>query len=251
MQVWIGRQGERFGPYEDAEVRAWLRTGEVNPADLGWYEGMGDWQPLSQMFPEDAAVAPPRAVAPGIPPLPSQQAAAPVVASAYGGFWKRVGAYLIDGLILLIPMILVGYALGMGEAEARMSASLAAGTNPILALGQFQDDIFNIRMVWLAMSWVYFACFEASAWQATPGKRALGMIVTDTSGRRIGFGRATARFFSKLVSGFILMIGYLMVAFTARKQGLHDMIASTLVVDGKPGEATSDVPPDDRTTLSV
>jgi uncharacterized RDD family membrane protein YckC len=252
MQVWIGRQGERLGPYDDAEVRSWLRKGEVSPADLGWYEGMTDWTPLSQLFPEDAAAAPtPRVVDHAIPPLPAHVGAAPAARSfSYGGFWKRVGAYLIDGLILLIPMILVGYAMGMGPAEEKMNAAMAAGTSSLLALSQFQDDIFPARMVWLAMSWIYFACFEASTWQATPGKRALGMIVTDLDGRRIGFGRASGRFFGKLLSGFILMIGYLMVAFTARSQALHDLIASTLVINGKPGTPSSDEP-GDQATLSL
>jgi uncharacterized RDD family membrane protein YckC len=254
MQVWIGRQGERLGPYEEAEVRAWLRNGEVSPDDLGWYEGIGDWQPLSQLFPEDAAAAPsPRVVAHAIPPLPGQTQAAPrtvAAAASYGGFWKRVGAYLIDGLVLLVPMLIVGYAMGLGVAEAKMGTALDAGTNPVIAFAQFQDDMFPARMVWLAMSWLYFACFEASSWQATPGKRALGMMVTDAQGQRIGFGRASARFFAKLISGFILMIGYLMAGWTARKQALHDLIASTLVVNGKPGAPTSGTP-DDQATLSV
>ena len=65
--------------------------------------------------------------------------------------------------------------------------------------------------------------------QGTLGKKALGMIVTDLDGGRIGFGRATGRYFAKILSALILGIGFIMVAFTQRKQGLHDLIASTLV----------------------
>jgi uncharacterized RDD family membrane protein YckC len=69
---------------------------------------------------------------------------------------------------------------------------------------------------------------------------ALGIIVTDLEGRRIGFGRATGRYFAKILSALILGIGFLMVAFTQRKQGLHDMIAGTLVVRGTaPSQAPS------------
>ena len=73
---------------------------------------------------------------------------------------------------------------------------------------------------------------ESSAKQATVGKMALGIIVTDLDGRRIGFGRATGRYFAKILSALTLGIGFLMAGFTERKQALHDMVASCLVVKG-------------------
>ncbi len=78
--------------------------------------------------------------------------------------------------------------------------------------------------------WLYYALFESSSKQATLGKMALGIVVTDIDGNRISFGRANARFWSKIISGMILGIGFLMAAFTEKKQGLHDMIAGTLVI---------------------
>ncbi len=77
--------------------------------------------------------------------------------------------------------------------------------------------------------WLYFAILESSAWQGTVGKKVLGLRVTDLDGNRISFGRATGRFFAKLVSNFTFMIGYIMAGFTAKKQALHDMIAGCLV----------------------
>lgn len=77
--------------------------------------------------------------------------------------------------------------------------------------------------------WIYEAVMESSSKQATLGKMALGLKVTDEQGRRISFVRATGRYFSKIISGMILCIGYIMAGFTARKQALHDMIAGTLV----------------------
>jgi uncharacterized RDD family membrane protein YckC len=71
---------------------------------------------------------------------------------------------------------------------------------------------------------------ESSQYHATLGKMLLGLIVTDDQGRPITFGRATGRFFSKLISRFTLGIGYIMAGFTQRKQALHDLIANTLVV---------------------
>ena len=70
---------------------------------------------------------------------------------------------------------------------------------------------------------------ESSSTQATLGKMAMSIVVTDISGNRVSFGRATGRHFAKIISAIILYIGYLMIAFTEKKQGLHDIIADTLV----------------------
>jgi len=86
----------------------------------------------------------------------------------------------------------------------------------------------------LVLVWLYFAMMESSVYQATLGKMALGLQVTDRQGNRIGFARASGRFFGKIVSGMILLIGYMMAGWTERKQALHDMLADTLVVR-KPG----------------
>jgi uncharacterized RDD family membrane protein YckC len=85
--------------------------------------------------------------------------------------------------------------------------------------------LINVVIVWL-----YFAMQESSAEQATVGKRILGIIVTNKEGGRISFAQATIRYFSKYLSS-ILIIGFIMSAFTKNKQGLHDMIADTLVVN--------------------
>jgi uncharacterized RDD family membrane protein YckC len=71
---------------------------------------------------------------------------------------------------------------------------------------------------------------ESGSMQGTLGKKLLGIKVTDMEGGRIGFGRATGRYFGKILSGMIFMVGFLMAAFTEKKQALHDMLAGTLVV---------------------
>jgi uncharacterized RDD family membrane protein YckC len=78
--------------------------------------------------------------------------------------------------------------------------------------------------------WLYYALMESSSKQATLGKLALGIVVTDLGGNRVSFGRATGRYFGKIVSGMIMCIGYIMAGFTERKQALHDIMASCLVV---------------------
>lgn len=96
---------------------------------------------------------------------------------------------------------------------------------------EFADDyILNFILSFLLV-WIYQAVMESSIKQATLGKMALGIAVTDLSGKRISFGKASGRHFGQILSGFILGIGFLMIAFTARKQGLHDIIAECLVVN--------------------
>jgi len=81
----------------------------------------------------------------------------------------------------------------------------------------------------VAGSWLYEALMESSSRQATLGKMIFGMKVTDLSGNRISFARATGRYFAKWLSGLTLLIGYIIAGFTERKQALHDMLAGTLV----------------------
>jgi uncharacterized RDD family membrane protein YckC len=78
--------------------------------------------------------------------------------------------------------------------------------------------------------WLYEAFMMSSEWQATVGKRVMSIIVTDTDGRRMSFARATGRHFAKYVSAFLLGIGFIIAAFTEKRQALHDLIAETLVL---------------------
>lgn len=147
----------------------------------------------------------------------------------YGGFWIRVVAYIIDSIIINIGSGVLGLFFGVG-----LGAGLGAIDTP-------QDQIVDTAeltgaLLGLLVSWLYFAVMESSAMQATLGKKVFGLIVVDTAGDRISFLRATGRYFSKILSALILLIGFIMVAFTERKQGLHDLIAGTLVVKGRPGE---------------
>jgi uncharacterized RDD family membrane protein YckC len=120
----------------------------------------------------------------------------------YAGFWKRFAAILIDGIILGIVGGIVSAIFGVPSG------------GPVGTL----------------FGWLYFATMESSSYQATLGKLILGIRVTDLQGQRTSFARATLRYFAKIISALILMIGFLMAAWTERKQALHDMIAGTLVV---------------------
>ena len=150
----------------------------------------------------------------------------------YGGFWVRFAAFLIDGVILGIPFFLVAIGLilrlgifGLLARRGRFGPPDAAFMGPVI-LG-----LFFAFAIFIVVRWLYFAGMESSARQATFGKAAMSLRVTDLKGQPLTFGRATGRFFAKIVSGLIpLAIGYVMAGFTEKKQALHDMIASTLVL---------------------
>lgn len=93
--------------------------------------------------------------------------------------------------------------------------------------------LFFITAIFLLIRWLYFAIMESSSYQATFGKQLLEIKVTDMDGNRISFWRATLRYFAKILSGMIFYLGYLMIGFTEKKQGLHDMIAGTLVINDR------------------
>jgi uncharacterized RDD family membrane protein YckC len=241
MEVWIGRDGERHGPYKEVDVRQWLRSGQLSVDDLGWYEGMTDWQPLSRLFPDERGAQPPAFTPPTADTVPPTYTRETPTLTSYAGFWKRLGAYILDALVLWIPNMLLGSLLGANQAaEVYLQAKLAAGNDPQLAL-QALDAYFSAMgpalLAQTVVGWLYFAACESSPWQATLGKLALGIRVTDLQGQRISFVRATGRYFGKLLSAFMLCIGFLMVAWTQRKQGLHDMLAQTLVLNGRANEA--------------
>jgi uncharacterized RDD family membrane protein YckC len=140
----------------------------------------------------------------------------------YGGFWIRVVAAIIDAIILRVVVAPVGIMFGgLGLAGGMM------GGIPHIGMGLLGSGITIILLVF--GSWLYEAFLESSSYQATLGKMIFGMKVTDLAGHRISFARATGRHFAKWLSGMILCIGYIMVGFTERKQGLHDLLAGTLV----------------------
>ncbi len=136
----------------------------------------------------------------------------------YAGFWIRVLAYLIDTVILIVAQVVLALLTGESLLDA-----------------EAQQTFGIIDVLGLVITFAYFIGFEGSAKQATPGKIALGLIVTNAQGGRISYGQATGRYFGKILSSIILGIGFIMVAFTERKQGLHDIMASTVVVRGEPG----------------
>ncbi len=131
----------------------------------------------------------------------------------YGGFWIRVVAYLIDAVVLGMAFGVLGAFTGIDFFNADPE--------------HFDGTGYGLSLVG---SWLYEALLTSSARGATLGKMAVSLRVVTDDGQRLSFARATGRYFAKFVSAIVLMIGFIMVAFTDRKRGLHDMMAGTLVV---------------------
>ncbi len=164
------------------------------------------------------------------PPIP------PTHVFAYAGFWLRFLAYLIDDLIIsflvtplyfIIFLPLLATSLPVIEHYPYSSYDI-----PVIVISLILKLVAGIMLycfLALVVTWLYYALTESSQMQATLGKMALGIVVTDLYGRRVSFGRASARFFGKILSD-IYYIGYILAGFTEKKQALHDIIAGCLVI---------------------
>ncbi len=142
----------------------------------------------------------------------------------YAGFWKRFLALIIDTVIVTVARAILLTPFG----------GMGMGFGPMMDKSRFTPFVALSGLVGLVLTWLYFALMESSSKRATLGKMALGIEVADLAGNRISFERATGRYFAKILSGLILLIGYIMVAFTEKKQALHDILAGTLVVNAAP-----------------
>ncbi len=134
----------------------------------------------------------------------------PMITVAYAGFWLRFAAYVLDLLLL-----------------SAVQGVLAVG---VFMMARDLQTLANLWPVSAAIAWAYFALFESSPMRGTIGKYTLGLYVADKHGDPITFWRASARYWLKILSSLTLMVGWLMAAFTPRKQALHDILAGALVL---------------------
>ncbi len=212
-------EGKQVGPVPETELVQMLASGQIAPKTLVWTDTFENWVEASTV---DELVRPNPVMDPVSLYVRAEVASETegadenFVEVTYAGFWRRFAACLIDSAIMTMAGIFVGVIFGV-----------------IYGVSFRTDDGAGVvgNIVGTVMQWLYFALMESSANQATVGKMALGIKVTDLDGNRISFARATGRHFGKIVSALTLFIGYLMIAFTSRKQGLHDIMAGCLVVN--------------------
>ena len=267
MSNWYYADAEqqRQGPLSAEEMAQRFHQGKLRLDTLVWRDGLAEWQPLrdftqelalhqapAETFyipvearPPEARSTPqtdPSAAAPtnaygtaalAMPDSPYTPPRAALVSGnaavhggevVYAGFWKRVAANVIDSFVVGIVGGIIGAIIG-GIIGA------VFGLNGGLGGGGFLAIQLVTNLVSITITAGYYAWFHSSANQATLGKMAIGIKVVRTDGEAISFARGIGRYFAFLLSSLILGIGLLMAAFTERKQGLHDMICDTLVVD--------------------
>jgi len=205
--IHISRQGQQLGPFPEEQIQDMLNSGMLSPNDLFWKEGNSAWEPISNAF--HRTCPPPMGHMTGVTPSPIS------LSAVHPGFWLRFAAHLIDTVLVYIVVFVAAFVFGFA----------------IAASGETDEDVLGGIgfIVGIVGSWLYYALFESSPKQATPGKLACGFVVTDINGERISFGKATGRYFGMILSTLILFIGFIMCAFTEKKQCLHDMMAGCLM----------------------
>ena len=148
----------------------------------------------------------------------------------YAGFWIRFVALIIDYLVLntltfllILPLLgIIGFSsIGLSDLQSMDEEEI------LMTILAISTPFYIANMV---MYWLYYALQQSSSWQATLGKRAVGIKVTNQHGERLSFTTASLRYLGRIISGMTMLIGYIIAGFTAKKQALHDMIASTYVV---------------------
>ncbi len=198
LDIHIVKSGQQTGPFSREQILSMLQSGVISERDSSWHEGMDNWKPLNEVLNLHSASVP--------------EIMDPLTVGRPALFGNRLGAYIIDALIIYLLTFAVGFIFGFH-------------------FGYVSEEFSWLLVV--VVTWMYFALMESSTKQASLGKLACGLIVTDMDGERIGFGAATGRYFGKFISGFILCIGYLMCLWTEQKQCLHDMMAGCLVLSKK------------------
>lgn len=251
---------QKVGPVTKEALRSLFEQGTVSDEDLVWTQGMSEWKPAGQVQarfgvkpisnaspdqPHEAGMDPALDMeAPSTEPaadvareaaydvgegLGIERSYAPTTEHEFASFGSRVGAFLIDGLIVFainVVVMLISFVAIFFVGSLMANTSVGEALLVVLMLGMYG--------LMIAVPWLYYARQESGMKMATIGKRVVGIQVIDTDGYPVSFLRATGRYFSKyLISSLICGMGYFFPLFTEKKQALHDLIAATLVVKAK------------------
>jgi len=206
-QYHIERNGQQYGPFSADQIIEMLQSGQLSVSDNCWHEGMPEWNSLGSVFNLSTIVT--------SPPVPTHPRVKVAVKYHFSTFGDRMGAYIIDYLIFNILMWTM----------------LIVAAFCVDAMFGMSDSLWTLMLMSSALClWLYYAFFEASQMQGTPGKRACCLVVCDMNGQRITFWKATGRYFGKFISFLTLGIGFLMCNFTKKHQCLHDMMSGCQVL---------------------
>ena len=202
-QWYYARAGQQFGPVLSSALQQMAMTGQLSAQDMIWQNGLAAWIPAGT-----------------VPNLFPATPNMPVYQLEVAGFWLRFAAMILDLILMVVWVVIITVAAGLVISATAIDIN-GRDYNAVVAV---------IYILYFIGSWLYYALLESGPKQSTLGQRAIGIKVTDLEGRKISFGRATGRFFGKMISQIIFFIGYIFAGFTDKKQTLHDLIAGTLVV---------------------
>jgi len=247
-------QGQQTGPVSDAQFEELVRSGKVQPDTLIWREGMAAWVPYREAgnSSNPSGPTPPGSAGSVVGESPEAVCAEcgkmfaiqdmirhggvyicanckPVFMQKlaegarintnelnYAGFWVRFAAKFVDGLILGLPFMVVFFLMLVPQAHSGTPNQF-----------NFLPLIFQFGFIFIQMA---YEIIFLGKYGATPGKMLCKLRVVTADGGRIGYGRATGRFFSEMLSGMVCYIGYIIVAFDRQKRALHDYICNTRVI---------------------
>jgi uncharacterized RDD family membrane protein YckC len=211
--------GGNAGPINGFAVKAMIESGAADAQTLVAKVGDTQWTALGAVPVFAAMLRPPAATGPQYAgPLDSvPQPAAIGAVRLYAGFWLRLAAYLLDAMILSVGSGVVGFVLGLVA---------------VVATGRVLDPVVG-GLVGFVLAVAYYVYFTQGKWQATPGKRLLGIYIVRTDGARISAGLGLGRYLCYIISGLPFLIGFMMIGWTGEKTGLHDLICDTRVAFGK------------------
>jgi uncharacterized RDD family membrane protein YckC len=214
-----------IGPFPLAEVQRRLAAGEFRADQLAHTEGLSQWMPLSTVLTRfQLPPTPLTSLSPANPP-PYQ------ATEIYAGFWLRFVAYLLDTMLVIFVFYAFFVVLMLITDPHGFVRDLSSKDSHSMDNAPFLVKML-VMIVFIFGPLTYFALMESSAKQASLGKMALGLKVTDLQSRRLSFWHAFGRNAAKMITNMtciVFYIGYMLAGFTEKKQALHDMIASTLV----------------------
>lgn len=254
MNWYYVQDSDRVGPVDDGEFERLIAAGRVQPETLVWNETLPGWTPLRDARPGTAvAAAPPAPSAAPIDPgsgapvstcsqcgrsftsdqlmhfegrticfnckplfvAQMKEGIAPAASVTYAGFWIRLLAVLIDGAIGFTVGMLIGLVFGNARTMGGRTSFTPAG-----CISTLLQLLYGIG----------YETLLVGAYGATLGKMALRLKVIAPDNPKVSYLRALGRYFAKILSALILLIGYIMAAFDDEKRALHDRICNTRVI---------------------
>jgi uncharacterized RDD family membrane protein YckC len=254
MEWYYAVDGQRKGPISQSDLERLVAEGTITSSTLVWRQGMAQWQAYgtpsgsasaSGGASDDTAVC--AFSGKTYPKSQMVQYEGQWIAAehrdeffqrlregvaipgrfAYGGFWIRFGAKILDGIILSVASVSINFFL----IRKIFLGSLRIGQTRFPAGALLEYNVVS-TLINLGIGLTY-AIFFISRYSATPGKMAVGLKLVRSDGSQLSTGRIIGRHFSEVLSYLTLLIGYIMAAFDEEKRALHDRICDTRVIRAK------------------